>query len=161
MTLKQQIERELDRLAQAGDLSSAVGEFRVDVDVGRLEGGILAVDKLACAFDRLSLLTDRLANASIDELKQLSDRLAAKLNYLLEPISPVEIDADVCTVQMRSSPPQRDENGSTYYELLVRRGELRLCRYNKPQGQPRQAITAHVTREVFHRLAADFTTAVA
>lgn len=160
MTLKQQIERELDRLAQAGDLSAA-GALTVDASVGRVESSILAVDKLACAFETLSLHTDRLAQASIDELKKLSDRLAAQLNYLMEPISPVEIDADVCTVQMRSNPPQRDENGSTYYELLVRRGELRLSRYNKAKGQTRQPIAAQVTREVFQRIAADFVAAVA
>ena len=104
MTLKQQIERELDRLAQAGDLSLAAGDFRLDVDDGRLEGGILAVDKLACAFDRFSLLTDRLANVSIDELKQLSDRLAAKLNYLLEPISPVALRRPRVTRNEPSAP---------------------------------------------------------
>jgi hypothetical protein len=131
-----------------------------DADVGRVEGAMLAVDTLACSFESLALLTDRLAGASVDELKQLSERLAAKLNYLLEPIHPVEVDAGECTVQLRSSPPQRDENGATYYELLVRRGELRLCRYNKPKSQSRQRIAAQLTREVFHRVVADFVAAV-
>lgn len=159
MTLKQQIDRELDRLARARDLSSPA-VLAVDTNVGQLEGRMLAVDTLACAFESLALSTDRLSGASIGELKQLSEQLAAKLNYLLEPISPVELDADGCTVQMRSNPPQRDENGSTYYELLVRRDGLRLCRYTKARGQSRQMIAAQVTREVFQRLSADFVAAV-
>jgi hypothetical protein len=160
MTLKQQLERELDRLARMGDFASSPATLSLDVAVGRLEGRILAVDSLACAVESLALATDRLAGASPSELKQLSDRLAAKLIYLLEPISPVEIDAAGCTIQMRSNPPQRDENGSTYYELLVRRDGLRLCRYNKPKGQSRQMIPARLTREVLERLAGDLVAAV-
>jgi len=160
MTMKQQIDQELDRLARAGDLSSSPVTLAVDVSVGRLEGRMLAVDSLACAFESLTLSTDRLDGASIDDLKALSERLASQLNYLLEPISPVEIDADGCTVQMRSTPPQRDDDGSTFYELLVRRGRLSLCRYNKAKGAARTLIPAQLTREVFLRLAGDLVAAV-
>jgi hypothetical protein len=58
---------------------------------------------------------------------------------------------------MRSSPPQRDDNGTRYYELLVRRGgELSLRRFEKQPGTVRQLVAAHVTREVFLRLVDDF-----
>jgi hypothetical protein len=160
MTMKQQIDQELDRLARAGDLSSSPVTLAVDVSVGRLESRMLAVDSLACAFESLTVSTDRLDEASIDELKSLSERLASQLNYLLEPISPVEIDADGCTVQMRSTPPQRDDDGSTYYELLVRRGRLSLCRYHKAKGAARKLIPAQLTREVFLRLTGDLVAAV-
>jgi len=34
---------------------------------------------------------------------------------------------------MRSSPPRREEDKSSYYELIVERaGALSLCRYEKP-----------------------------
>ncbi|MEQ8788171.1 MAG: hypothetical protein RIC55_17820 [Pirellulaceae bacterium] len=160
MTMKQQIDRELDRLSRAGDLSSSPVTLAVDVSVGRLESQMLAVDSLACAFESLTLSTDRLDGAAIDDLKSLSDRLAKQLNYLLEPISPVEVDADGCTVQMRSSPPQRDDDGSTYYELLVRRGQLSLSRFHKAKGAARTLIPAQLTREVFQRLAGDLVAAV-
>lgn len=160
MRLKHQIEQELKRLVQAGDLSSSPVTLAVDVQVGCLESRMLAVDSLACSFESLTLSTDRLDGASIDDLKRLSERLSEKLNYLLEPISAVEIDADGCTVQMRSNPPQRDDDGASYYELLVRRGRLSLCRYTKAKGAARMLIPAQVTREVFLRLAADLVAAV-
>src|SRR5687767_1416326 len=98
----------------------------------RVEADLVAIDALALAFDHVSVTRDALAAASIDQLKKLADALSKKLTYLLEPISPVEVDADQCVVQMRSSPPQRDDNGTRYYELLVRRGgELSLRRFEK------------------------------
>ena len=75
----------------------------------------------------------------------------------MEPIRPIEIDADACIAQLRSSPPQRDDDGRTYYELTARRGgELLLCRYRKEPAAPRQIIAAAVTREVLLRLVDDF-----
>jgi hypothetical protein len=79
----------------------------------------------------------------------------------MEPISPIEIDAQACVVQMRSNPPQRDDDGRTYFELLVRRGgEISLCRFRKENGAGRKPITATVTREVLVRLVGDFCAAL-
>ena len=40
---------------------------------------------------------------------------------------------------MRSNPPQKDDDGRSYYELLVRRGgEIALVRYRKENGTARQ-----------------------
>jgi hypothetical protein len=75
----------------------------------------------------------------------------------MEPISPIEIDADACVVQLRSNPPQRDDDGRSYYELLVRRGgDIALTRFRKENGDARRPITATVTREVLLRLVGDF-----
>ena len=110
---------------------------------------------------RWAYSTDKLADASLDELKAISETLTGKLTYLLEPIGVVEADADRCSVQLRSSPPQKGEDGTSYYELMVRRGgDITLSRYSKKSGQLRQIVPAHVTREVLGRLADDFLTAV-
>jgi hypothetical protein len=64
-------------------------------------------------------------------------------------------------MQLRSNPPQRDDDGRTYYELLVRRGgEISLCRYRNENGAGRQAIPATVTCEVLLRLVGDFCSAL-
>ena len=118
---------------------------------------LTALDTLGCAFERFELRSDALASAGIDRLRDVSQKLAARLTYLLEPIAPVEVDAQQCVVQMRSNPPQRDEQGTSYYELLVRQGgELSLRRWTKEPGDVRRPLAAHVTREVLLRLAADF-----
>jgi len=122
---------------------------------------LIDVNTLACEFPALTLSTPELAGASLDALKATSARLVARLTYLLEPISQIEADGEHCVVQLRSSPPKRDENGSCYYELLVRRGgDLELRRWRKRLGESRAAISCIVTREVLTRLIGDFDEAV-
>ena len=126
----------------------------------RLRCQLSALDKLGCAFQMFEVRSDSLASASMDRLKELSEALSRRLTYLLEPISLVEVDADQRVVQLRSNPPQKDETGTSYYELLVASGgRLSLRRYAKSPGNPRQPIPAQVTREVFFRLVADFAAA--
>ncbi len=157
MTTKQDIARELARIQSQNGL----GRLEVDTPSGKLEAQLVAVDAIGCAFESLTYKTDKLATSTVKDLKKLSDALTAKLNYLMEPISAVEFDADSCTVQCRSNPPQQGEDGRSYYELLVRKGgELLLSRYLKQPGQPRQVVPAQVTREVLARLGEDFVGAV-
>lgn len=115
------------------------------------------VTSLAINVEALVLATSELAAATMHQLEQMSRDLSGRVNYLLEPIGPIEIDADTCTVQMRSMPPHKDDDGRSYYELLVKRGgELSLHRYRKEPGQPRSVIPATLTREVLVRLVGDF-----
>jgi hypothetical protein len=157
MTIRSDIERELKRIQAV----SGRGLLQVDCDAGRIEADLVAVDAIGCSFQTLGLSTAKLADASLDELKALSETLTEKLTYLLEPIGVVEADADRCSIQLRSSPPQKGEDETSYYELMVRRGgDITLSRYSKKTGQLRQIIPAHVTREVLGRLADDFIEAV-
>lgn len=117
---------------------------------------LVALDTLACAFDWLALHDDKLAGLGLDRLKQVADALSRRLTYLLEPITPIEVDPQQCTVQLRSNPPQTADDATCYYELLVKRsGEVSLCRYRAAPGALRERVPAHVTREVLLRLADD------
>ncbi|MBI1903184.1 MAG: hypothetical protein HYS13_18950 [Planctomycetia bacterium] len=151
MNVRQQLQQALAALptgAPGQVLSIQAGDRRVTCQIE-------ALDSLACTFTCLTVESPSLASASIDDLKAASEKLAARLNYLLEPIGPVEVDGLACQVQLRSKPPQKDEEGVSYYELLVRRGEISLRRFKAGNGQPRHVIAAHVTREVLLRLAED------
>ncbi len=160
MTLKATLRNELHQLS-ADPSRSMPTSLTADTPEGRISAQLVDVDALACAFQDLAFQTDRLANTSVDELKKVCETIAKKLHYLLEPIQAVEVDADACVVQMRSIPPQKDEDGTSYYELLARRGgQIQLCRYNKQRGAERQVVPATVTREVFVRLAIDLSTGV-
>src|SRR5439155_19150981 len=153
MSIRQDIERELKRIQAV----SGRGLLQVDGEAGRIEADLLAVDAIGCSFQTLGYLTPKLANSTLDELKATSEALTSKLTYLLEPIGMVEADADRCSIQLRSNPPQKGEEETSYYELMVRRGgDITLSRYSKKTGQLRQIIPAHVTREVLGRLADDF-----
>jgi hypothetical protein len=152
MSLRNKLQTQLNRLADGGTQLVTVDEPSLHLSCLLSE-----IHPLACRFDRLAVQTDRLRDATFDRLKQLSETLAERLTYLLEPISPVELDREGCVIQLRSNPPQKEDGGASYYELVARRGgELALCRYQKRRGEPRHPISAVVTQEVLLRLADDF-----
>lgn len=159
MNLKENIDRQLAQLAASpGDEPL----LSLDVGGGKLECQLTAVDSMSCSFRLLELQTSKLAGAPMERLRELSESLSKRLSYLLEPIGLVEADAEHCIVQLRSNPPQRDEDATSYYELLLRTGgTIALCRYSKTHGGIRQTVPAVVTREVLGRLATDFVDAIA
>ena len=107
------------------------------------------------------LESSELANVEMAQLQAASQSLCDRVNYLLEPISPIETDTDSCVVQMRSTPPQQNESGHSYYELFLRRGgSIALYRYEKQPGAIRTRTTATLTHEVFGRLIEDFNTTI-
>jgi len=153
MKLHNQFERELSSIGSGG-----AATITVDDRPRTLTCDITERNALAVSFDRLRLATAELAAADAARLERIGKALAAKLTYLMEPICPIEIDADACVVQLRSNPPHRDGDDSrSYYELIVRRGgEIALTRYRKENCGARQPIAATVTREVLLRLVGDF-----
>jgi hypothetical protein len=156
MTLQKNFEQELTKLGSGGKACLFAAEPPREIHCD-----ILELNSLAVSFERLQLRTSELANASIADLERIAKALSARLTYLMEPISPIEADAGACVVQMRSNPPQRDDDGRSYYELLVRRGgEISLCRFRKENGAARQRMAATVTREVLMRLVGDFCAAL-
>lgn len=161
MSLQNPLHRELDRVCAGGQLVSEPVLVTVDVSAGQVQCQLTAVDKLACEFLSLTLITDWLRDVSVEDLRRLGDTLSRKLNYLLEPISPMELDSEGLSLQLRSKPPQGDGDKRCYYELVARRGgKIELRRYRKRPGEPRSAIPAQVTREVLARLADDFNAVV-
>ena len=152
MTIQMKFEQELAKLG-----SGAAATVAVDDSPRRLNCDIVERNPLAVSFNQLRLATSELASAGAADLERIGKALADRLTYLMEPIAPIELDAQECIVQLRSAPPQRDDDGRSYYELIVRRGgEIALARYCKENGNARRQIPATVTREVLLRLAGDF-----
>ncbi|MBI3839493.1 MAG: hypothetical protein HY288_16355 [Planctomycetia bacterium] len=157
MTLKKQLQR---AIANIPLFSSGEHLLEISHNAQKLRCQLVALDSLACSFTKLALHADTLAAMSLDQLKRTAEQLSTRLTYLLEPISPIEVDAHGCVVQLRSNPPQKETDRTSYYELLVSRsGELSLCRFSRAPGEQRQIIPSQVTREVLARLAADFSAA--
>ena len=118
-------------------------------------------DQLAVAVYELVLETSELKNVKLAKLQAASKALCDRITYLLEPISPIETDADGCVVQMRSTPPQKQDDGRFYYELFLRRGgSVTMHRYEKQPSSIRQRVAATLTHEVLGRLIEDFDEAV-
>jgi hypothetical protein len=152
MNLQNQLQRELSSIGSGGatTITAADPPHQLSIDLAER-------NSLAVSFRDLRVASSVLGGADAIKLEQVGNALAARLTYLMEPISPIEVDAGHCVVQLRSNPPQRDDDGRSYYELLVRSGgEISLARFRKENGGPRQAIIATVTREVLLRLVGDF-----
>jgi len=152
MTLQTKFDQELTNLGSGAAAMLAVDEGQRQLTCDVTERNVLAV-----SFHQLRLATSELARATPADLERIGKSLSERLTYLMEPISPIEHDAEACIVQLRSSPPQRDDDGRSYYELNVSRGgQIALARFRKENGNARQPIPATVTREVLLRLAGDF-----
>ena len=148
-----------------GELRAVIGQRHQSLTVAEGQRSVRCnadeCEPLAATVIDLVLETSELASATSFELQAASAELAKRVNYLMEPIAPIELDAQGCSVQMRSNPPQKDDNGRRYYELLIRRGgSIALCRYEKLPGQPRTRIPAVLTHEVIGRLVDDFSLTV-
>ena len=98
----------------------------------------------------------RWADASWDQVRTISERLAQKLTYLREPVRPIEADGEARIVQLRSNPPRQADDATSYYELQIQGGgAISLCRFEKTAGEPRRAIPMEITREVLRQLVDD------
>lgn len=62
--------------------------------------------------------------------------LIQRLSYLEEPLAICELDGGERTMQLRSSPPQRDDNEIAYWEVEVQ----------EVQGDDRTGITTSISR---------------
>jgi hypothetical protein len=148
-------------LAKLGNVESPT-PLTAELGAQSLNCEMIALDSLACAFNCFGVQSGSLAKAPLTKLKLVAEDLSRRLTYLLEPIAPIEVDAEGCVVQMRSNPPQKDDNSTTFYELLVKQGGLlSLVRYTRERGGVRVLVPAQVTREVFLRLVDDFSKAAA
>ena len=129
--------------------------IEIDADAMSLRAELVSLDRLGCEFNRLTWLAGKLASATPSQLKVLGDGLATKIHYLMEPIGPVELDADRCILQLRSTQPSQDGAEKSYYEMVVSKRGAELVRYSAASKQLRRLIPASVTRQVLERLVRD------
>lgn len=153
MGIQREINEQLDRISSSG---AGAHSFSIETAGGKLDCDVSKADAIGCSVDRLRWRTDQLNGATVDRLSQTGDRLAERARYLLEPIAPVECDAEAGVLRMRSAPPSCDESGTRYYEVDVQRDEgVIFSRFAARPGQPRESSPAHFTRETLGRLADD------
>lgn len=151
MPLSQQLESQLNATAGSGPAHLVVRDGAEQLDCE-----LSAIDSLGVSVQRLELRSPKLAGLTAEKLREVADDLAARVGYLLEAIAPIEVDEQACSVQMRSTPPHRAENATSYYEVLVKQSSISLKRYNKSKREARRAEPYAITREVLLRLADDF-----
>lgn len=153
MNLSEQFEQAVAATAAKGMAPWSVEAEADDISV---QAELTAVERLACAMTKFEVRNRRWANASWDQVRTISERLARRLTYLREPVRPIEADGEARIVQIRSNPPRKADDATSYYELQVRGGGvISLCRFEKTSGEPRRAIPIEITREVLRQLVDD------
>jgi hypothetical protein len=155
MTIRTQVKQQLDDWFAQG---TSVGPRQLTIQwpEGSLTAQLLDVQPLGCSLWELEVCTAQTARADTTQLLGAGQRLADRVRYLLEPLQVHEVDGELAAIQLRSSPPQRQERTVWYYEVTAeRRGSWRLVRYEKAPSAPRQQVPALVTIEVLARLCED------
>ena len=155
MTIRHQVQQQLDDWFARGTVPGSQ-QLTIQWPGGSLTAQLLDVQPLGCSLWELEVHTPQTARADTAQLQAAGQRLASRVRYLLEPLQVHEVDGELAAIQLRSSPPQRQERTVWYYEVTAeRRGSWRLVRYEKAPGAPRQQVPAVVTTEVLARLCED------
>jgi len=133
-----------------------------------IEGGLAiavdftVVDSLSCAFRELRVSADELKAAGFDALQAWADSLCKKVTYLLEHIGPLECDTGAQTVLIRSTPPSKQPEQITFYEMLVQApGTVSLRRYARAvHNDDRNLCDIQITHAVLTKLVQDIVAAI-
>jgi hypothetical protein len=133
-----------------------------------IEGGpaiavdFTVVDSLSCAFRELRVSAEELKSSPFDTLQGWADALCKKVTYLLEHVGLLESDAAAQTVLIRSTPPSKQPEQTTFYEMLVQApGTLSLRRYMRAaDSADRSSCDIQITHEVLAMLVQDIVAAI-
>jgi hypothetical protein len=148
------------RIAAALDgLDAAALPSDVTVEEGghRLVLHLTAAGTVGLAFSALDFQTTARPEWTGDALKAWGDRIAARVNYLMEPLVVLEHDAEAGAVEIRSHAPTSRGDRRAYYEIRIgQAGALHLGRVSFDESTRRRSpVDCMMTREVLERLVDD------
>ena len=155
MSLTQQLVQILNGMAGYHSLQPQTVSVTEPADV-HLELDVTHVDSLSCAFHELRLTVPAFQKTGVDQLKPWADDLCRRVTYLLEQLGALEIDPVSGQAQIRSTRPDRQDEQTRYYEIVLRNpGLLILRRYQVIPGSNREQIDLQTTLEVLQKLVPD------
>ncbi len=158
MTFKQTLSDELKQLA--GFQSDQPRTVALSTDGGiEIFVDFTAVDSMSCSVREIRLDVPSIDSQDFDTLKAWAERLSDRITYLMENIGPLEFDPDGKKVLIRSTPPDKSDDETRFYEVLLQTnpsGSFSLRRFKSSNGQPgRQPVDIQVTHEVLSKLVSD------
>lgn len=131
---------------------SASGKIEVTID-------FTSVDTMSCSFQEIRVNVPSLSQATFDKLKEWGQKLCQRITYLLENIGPLEYDEDAGQVLIRSTPPDQQQAGTRFYEIILSshaNGHFSLKRFESQKGQTgRTQVEMQITHEVLRKLVED------
>jgi hypothetical protein len=130
----------------------------VDGDQCSIVGEVTAADKLSCSLAELRVEPKTPLALTPNQLGAWGQSVGKRVRYLLEAIETVELDATAGRMMLRSTPPERKDDGSVlYYELVLEAtGSLVLSRRRfSPPDRSCTSVALHFTRELLEKLTDD------
>ena len=154
MSLSKKIAAALDENTRAYVMPCTV---TVEDNPHRVTLHLTALDTVGVAFSSFEFATTGRAVWTSEALNEWGSRLSSRINYLMEPLKVLEIDAGGGEVQIRSQSPTARSAERGYYEMrLFREGLLRMQRFTFDEAtRQRRQSPCQLTREVLERLADD------
>lgn len=120
---------------------------------------VTAADSMSCSCRELRMRVPALSGAGADVLKKWAQDLCARVTYLLEQLGPLEIDAAGKQALIRSKAPDKRDNSTTFYEVLLQSqgaGLFTLRRYRRDTPcASREHVDLRTTHELLEKLADD------
>lgn len=158
MTFKQTLNDELKQLA--GFQSDQPRTVTLAADAGiQIYVDFTAVDSMSCSAREVRLDVPSIDAQDFDTLKAWAERLSDRITYLMENIGPLEFDPDGKKVLIRSTPPEKTDAETRFYEVLLQsdpNGSFSLRRFKSANGQAgREQVDIQVTHEVLSKLIND------
>ena len=158
MSLKTTLSAELKKLAgltvTVPRPASLTAPGNVDLAID-----FIAVDSMSCSFREIRLRVPALASAGVDRLREWAESFCERVTYLLEHIGPIEVDSEQGRVLVRSTPPDQQDDGMLFYEVLLQshaNGNFSLRRYRTSKGDAGRAqVDMQTTHEVLLKLVDD------
>lgn len=154
MSLSQKIAAALDARPDNGVLPCDV---TVEDGPTRLTLALTASGPVGLAFDTLDFATAARAGRSPEDVRAWGERIASRVNYLMEPLVVLEHDKVAGDVELRSHAPTTRADQRAYYEVrLSPRGTLRFARVAFDEStRRRHPASCQMTREVLERFTDD------
>ena len=81
----------------------------------------------------------------VSDVGGVAERIAGQVD-VIDPLRVVEYDPPAQEAILRSSEPETDEAGVTYWEATVKPDETTLQRYHKAHGQPDREVVVEPLR---------------
>lgn len=117
------------------------------------------VDSLACAIRQITVHVPSMSQVAFAQLQKWAEALSQRITYLLEQLTPLELDPQAGQILIRSTRPDQLPDGTQYYEIVVSNtgaGSFTLQRFQSVKGTPgRTPIDLQVTHELLYKLCDD------
>jgi hypothetical protein len=145
------------KIDDALDATVAPGPVVIENDTRRVTLDVVASGPVGLAFSTLTIAALTPEDRTSESLASWAESLAARVTYLMEPLTLLEHDPGAGELVLRSHSPTARGDVRAYYEIrLDRNGTLMLSRVAFDEAtRRRRPAPCQMTREVLERLVDD------